>query len=70
MAWSVRPCLRTETMLRVPRQDLKYEFYDAVLRDVTEVETVWIVGEFGADDPLVARLRQGHHNVRKAVRAA
>lgn len=60
----------TDTLLRVPQQDLKYEFYDAVLRDATEVETVWIVGEFGADDPLVARLRQEHQNVRKAVRVA
>lgn len=53
-----------------PRQDLSYEFYAAVLRDADDAEIIWIVGEFGKDDPLVARLKREHQNVRKAVRVA
>lgn len=53
-------------------QDLKYEFYEAVLRDAADSaagrpETVWIVGEFGDDEPLFQRLQQEHGNVKKAV---
>lgn len=53
-------------------QDLDYEFYDAVLRDTAVAaeggpETIWIVGEFGDDDPLMDHLQKKHGNVRKAV---
>lgn len=53
-------------------QDLKYEFYEAVLRDAADSaagkpETVWVVGEFDDGEPLFQRLQQEHGNVKKAV---
>lgn len=53
------------------KQDLEYEFYEAVLRDTAgsaaTAETVWVVGEFDEDDLLFRRLQQDHGNVKKAV---
>lgn len=53
-------------------KDLKFEFYEAVLRDAAgsaagKPETVWVVGEFDDEEPLFQRLQQEHGNVKKAV---
>eukprot|EP00903_Cladosiphon_okamuranus_P021086 g19369.t1 len=52
-------------------KDLEYEFYEAVLRDAAESsagqpETVWVVGEFGDDEPLFQQLQREHGHVKKA----
>ena len=54
---------------------MKYEFYEAVLRDAADStagkpETVWVVGEFDDGEPLFQRLQQGYGNVKRAVRTS
>lgn len=67
----------TESPTPAAIQDLDYEFYSTVLGETASdseagkkpADTIWVVGEVDEEDPLVARLRQEHGNVRIAVGA-